>query len=193
MKLSARFLLLSVLLSQMAAAQQATRTVFLVRHAEATSSAPDAALTPAGEKRAECLATMLKDSGINQIFVTDMARTQQTASPLAKALHITPTIVPAKDPNGMIRDVLFNAGGTTLVVGHSDTLGFILARMRAGTVSPIQPNEFDRLYITTLVEGNATQAVLLRYCGSAPAAGGTAPHPAASPATKKATPTTKKK
>lgn len=186
------FIGLGIFLLQAAAAQQGTRTVFLVRHAEATSSAPDASLTPAGQKRAECLAAMFKDAGIKKIFVTDMARTQQTAAPLAQALQITPTIVPAKDPSSMIKDILFNAGGTTLVVGHSDTLGFILARMRAGTVSQIPPTEYDRMYVTTLVEGSATQAIMLHYCGPSTAAGSMTPHPSPKPAAKKATPATKK-
>ena len=60
-----------LLLSELGMTQQETRTVFLVRHAEAASTATDAALTPAGEKRADCLGKMLKEAGIKQIFVTE--------------------------------------------------------------------------------------------------------------------------
>ncbi|HKT51147.1 MAG TPA: phosphoglycerate mutase family protein [Candidatus Angelobacter sp.] len=164
----------ALLLSQLALAQQETRMVYLVRHAEAASTAPDAALTPAGQKRAECLAKTFKDAGIKQIFVTDAKRTQETAAPLAKELKITPTIIPAKDPNKLIQSLLYSSagGGNILVVGHSNTLPFVLARIKAGTVAPIGEDEFDRLFVTTVIESGVTQASTLRYCdcGSAPAA-----------------------
>jgi len=186
MKLILRVVLPALLISQFAAAQQGTRTIFLVRHAEKTSAAPDAVLTPAGEKRAQCLASTLKEAGIKQIFVTEAKRTQQTAAPLAAALKIAPTVVAGKDPNALIRDLLYSGGGNILVVGHSDTLPFVLARIKAGTVAPIADNEYDRMFITTVIEGSATQASTLHYCEGNPAAA-----PAAKPATKKA-PATKK-
>ena len=167
----------ALLLSQLALAQQETRIVYLVRHAEAASTAPDAALTPAGQKRAECLAKTFKDAGIKQIFVSDAKRTQETAAPLAKELNIKPTIIPAKDPNKLIQSLLYSGGGNILVVGHSNTLPFVLARMKAGTVAPIGEDEFDRLFVTTVIESGVTQTSTLRYCdcGAAPAATHAAP------------------
>ena len=144
--------------------------VYLVRHAEKASAAPDTPLSPAGQKRAECLAKTLKEAGIKQIYVTDTKRTQDTAAPLAAALKITPKIIAARDPNSLIRDLLYSGGGNILVVGHSDTIPFILARLKAGTVPPIADNEYDRLFITTVIEGGATQAATLRYCDCLPSA-----------------------
>jgi broad specificity phosphatase PhoE len=170
----------ALLLSQLALAQQETRMVYLVRHAEAASTAPDAALTPAGQKRAECLAKTFKDAGIKQIFVSDAKRTQETAAPLAKELKITPTIIPAKDPNKLIQSLLYSSagGGNILVVGHSNTLPFVLARMKAGTVTPIGEDEFDRLLVTTVIESGVTQASTLRYCDCEAAPASTATHKA---------------
>jgi broad specificity phosphatase PhoE len=169
MKFLTRMILPALLLSQLAAAQRKeTRILFLVRHAEKASAAPDAGLSPAGLKRADCLAKTLKEAGIKQIYVTDTTRTQQTAAPLAAALKITPQIIPARDPNTVIRDLLYAGGGNILVVGHSDTIPFILARVKAGTVPPIAENEYDRLFVTTIIEGGATQAATLRYCDCAP-------------------------
>ncbi|MGZ4876666.1 MAG: phosphoglycerate mutase family protein [Candidatus Angelobacter sp.] len=164
MRLFIRVIFPMLMLAQLAIAQQGTRTIFLVRHAEAASAAPDAALSPAGEKMADCLGKMLKEAGIKQIFVTDAKRTQQTAAPLAHTLKLTPTVVPAKDPNTLIRDLLYSGGGNILVVGHSDTVPFVLARIKAGTVPPIGENEYDRLFVTTIIEGGATEASTLRYC-----------------------------
>ena len=179
------------MLAQMAFAQQETRIVYLVRHAEAASSAPDAALTPAGQKRAECLARTFKDAGIKQIFVSDAKRTQETAAPLAKELKITPTIVPAKDPRTLIRDLLYAGGGSILVVSHSNELPFVLARMHAGTVTPIGEDEYDRLFVTTVIESGATQVSTLRYCECGPVPAAPGHHATATKSGKKA-PTKKK-
>jgi phosphohistidine phosphatase SixA len=189
MRIFLRLIVPAILLTQIATAQQQTRTVYLVRHAEATSSAPDAPLTPAGEKRADCLAKMMKEAGIKQIYVTDMKRTQQTAAPLAKALGMAPKVIPAKDPNQLIQDLLYAGGGNILVVGHSDTLPFILARMKAGAVN-IGANDFDRMFVTTVIEGGSTQASTLHYCDCGGAPGAAMATPAPSP--KKKGPTTKK-
>jgi phosphohistidine phosphatase SixA len=171
----------SLLLCSLASAQQNVRTIFLVRHAEKSGADSDT-LSPAGEKRAECLAKMLKDANIKTIYVTDAKRTQQTAAPLAKALKLTPTILPAKDPNTLIRDLFYGSGGDILVVGHSDTLPFILARIKAGTVPAIADNEYDRLFVVTISESAATPVTTLRYCDCA------TPAPAVQPAPKKAPP-----
>src|SRR6478672_6971297 len=156
----------ALLLCQLAAAQQNVRTVFLVRHAEKASAAADAPLSPEGEKRAECLASTLRDAGIKQIYVTDVMRTQQTAAPLAKALKIKPTIVPAKDPNALIKNLVYTGGGNILVVGHSDTVPFVIARLQGGTVAPIGENEYDRMFVMTVAEAAGMPAATLHYCSA---------------------------
>jgi phosphohistidine phosphatase SixA len=170
----------ALLLCQLAAAQQNVRTIFLVRHAEKASAAADAPLSAEGEKRAECLATTLKDAGIKQIYVTDAVRTQQTAAPLAKALKIKPTILPAKDPNALIKNLVYTGGGNILVVGHSDTVPFVIARLQGGTVAPIGENEYDRLFVMTIVEAAGMPASTLHYCiaGTPAKATPTPAHPA---------------
>jgi phosphohistidine phosphatase SixA len=181
----------ALLLCQMAAAQQNVRTIFLVRHAEKASNAADAPLSPEGEKRAECLATTLKDAGIKQIYVTDATRTQQTAAPLAKALKIKPTIIAAKDPNALIKNLVYTGGGNILVVGHSDTVPFVIARLQGASVQPIPENEYDRMYVLTIAEAAGMPAVMLHYCSAgspaktAPKPAHPAKHPTKSPPMKK--------
>jgi phosphohistidine phosphatase SixA len=174
----------ALLLCQLAAAQQNVRTVFLIRHGEKTSAQGDAPLSPEGQKRAECLAGMLKDAGIKQIYVTDAMRTQQTAAPLARALKITPKILPAKDSNALIKDLIYTGGGNILVVGHSDTVPFVIARMQGGTVQPIGENEYDRMFVMTIAEAAGMPAATLHYCstGAPPKAAPTPAHPAKTPA-----------
>src|SRR3954464_3301384 len=73
-------------------------TIFFVRHAEkATTGGDDMDISEAGRGRAESLATVLKDAEISAIYTTEFRRTQQTAAPLAKAIHVEPSVIPAKD------------------------------------------------------------------------------------------------
>jgi broad specificity phosphatase PhoE len=173
------------LLCQAASAQQNIRTIFLVRHAETGAAMQGDELSPAGVQRAHCLARMLKDANIKQIYVTDAKRTQETAAPVAKQLKLTPTIHPQKDPNALIRDLFYGTGGDILVIAHKDTLPFIIARLNAGKVPPIADSEYDRLFVITITEGAATPVTTLRYCEC----GGT-PAPAAQPTPKKPLPKT---
>jgi len=75
-----------------------TQTVVLVRHAErAGGMAPEIGLSDAGKCRAQVLSGMLADAGVTSIFTSDVARTQQTAEPLAKKLGIRAETLDAKD------------------------------------------------------------------------------------------------
>ncbi len=171
-------------------AQPGGRTIFLVRHAEkAEAPAGDPPLTAAGQKRAECLAQVLKDSGIKRIYVTDTKRTQQTAEPLAKALNIKPTVLPGRDTPTLVRDLFYTAGGNALVVGHSNTIPVIIQRLQGGNVT-IGDNEFDRLFVLTITgDGSGTTAANLHVCAasgaSAPMMGGTATKKTTTPPKKK--------
>jgi broad specificity phosphatase PhoE len=188
-----RFAASALLLSQFAIAQQQpsphSSTIVLVRHAEKASNDPDAPLSAQGLERAACLAHVLKDAAIKRIYVTDTKRTQQTAEPLARALGLKPTIVPANDMSTLIRDVFYGTGGNALVVGHSNTLPLIITRVQAGTIPPIGENEYDGMYVLTVLEGSSTPVLKLHYCAaSAPS---TAPANMEPP--KKKTPPAKKK
>jgi broad specificity phosphatase PhoE len=184
-KTATRLVFIGFLLCQLAAAQT-PHTVFFVRHAEkASAPADDPGLNAAGEKRAECLAKMLQEAGIKQIYVTDAKRTQQTAAPLAAALKLTPAIIPGKDPNALISKLTYAGAGNVLVVGHSNTLQFVLARLRAGDVKQIGEDEYDRMFVVSMAEGRAASVATLRYCecGTTVPAGKPASSP--KPATKK--------
>lgn len=129
---------------------------------------------------------MLKDAGIKQIYATEVTRTQQTAAPLAKALKIKPTILPAKDSNALIKNLVYAGGGNILVVGHSDTIPFVVGRIQGASAQPMAENEYDRMYVLTVAEAAGMPAVTLHYCsaGSPAKAAPTPAHPA-KPAVKK--------
>jgi phosphohistidine phosphatase SixA len=188
-----QFGLAALLFSQIAGAQQQpssrNSTIVLVRHAEKASNEPDAPLSAQGQERAACLARVLKDAAIKRIYVTDTKRTQQTAEPLARALNIKPTIVPANDTSTLIKDVFYGTGGNALVVGHSNTLPLLITRVQAGTIPPIGENEYDGLYVLTVMEGASTPVLKLHYCAASAPSGA----PANMGPAHKATPTPVKK
>jgi len=147
------------------AAEQA-RTVILVRHAErAGGMAADVGLSEAGRCRAGALARMLADADIQKIFITEVARTQQTAQPLAETLKVRPEIVPAKDVEQLLAKL--QTGGTALVVGHSNTIPQILEKLGAGTIKPIADDEFDRLFVVTGKDPSRVSLVTFHYAGCA--------------------------
>lgn len=154
----------TLLIGHVAFAQQGARTIFIVRHAEATGTDVNATLTPAGEQRAQCLARTLADAGIRQIFVSEAKRTQQTAAPLATQLKINPSTVAANDVSSLVRNLLYGTAGNVLVVGHSNTVPVIIQRLQAGNVPAITEKEFDRMFVVTVMEGSGTPVASLRYC-----------------------------
>jgi len=134
-------------------------TVIFTRHAEKSLTPPtDPSLTEAGQRRAELLAAMLADSGVEAIYVTELRRTQQTAAPLAERVHIKPTIVPAKDVNQLVNDIRSRKKGVVVVVGHSNTLPKIIAAL-GGPSLEIPDDRYDNLFILTL---EPTRSALLR-------------------------------
>lgn len=130
-------------------------TIVLVRHAERADAgtgpptmAADPSLSDAGRARAASLAAMLKDAGVTAIFATEFKRTQETAMPLARALGLEPTTVPAKDVTGLV-DRLRKARGTVLVVGHSNTVPEIIKALGVPTAPSIADDEYDNLFIVS--------------------------------------------
>jgi broad specificity phosphatase PhoE len=139
--------------------------IFLVRHAE--RAAGDAALlNAAGEERARCLAQTLRDAHITKIFATDVKRTQQTAEPLARQLHLELTVVPKNNTDGLLRDLQESKKDRVLVVGHADTLPTILERLGAGSLSSDQM-DYDRMMIVPVLDGKTQPVISIHYCAPA--------------------------
>ena len=162
----------ALFICQLASAQQNNRTIFLVRHAEPASAAPVASLSASGEKRAQCLAQTLADSGIKQIYVSDAKRAQQTAAPLAAQLRLKPSEIATKDISKTVRNLLYGGTGNTLFIGDGDMLPLIVQRLQAGKVSAISDSEFDRLFVISVAEGSSAPAATLRYCEGGVTGGG---------------------
>lgn len=143
--------------------------VFLVRHAEKVDHSRDADLSEAGYLRAAELARTLADAGIECIHSSDFIRTRETAKPVA---HLFGLEVELYDPRDLdtLADQLKASGGRHLVVGHSNTTPAMVEILGGDPGSAIEENEYDRLYILSIVKGEV-KTVLLRYgkpCSSLP-------------------------
>ena len=169
-KLLGRVLVLLVLLS-VASAAYGQVTVILTRHAEKATTPPkDPPLNKAGNKRAEALATMLADSGVDAIYTTEFQRTQLTAAPLAARIHVKPIVLPANDTGALVKAIRARDSGVVVVVGHSNTLPEIIAAL-GGPPLKIPESEYDNLFV--LAVGPAHSSLLrLHYGSSAPAKSG---------------------
>ena len=152
-----RWLLLTLVVFVIALPSCAQVTVILTRHAEKGASPPkDPPLSEAGEKRANLLASMLADSGVEAIYVTEFQRTQMTAAPLAARVHVQPTVL--SDTQQLIKAIRARQSGVVVVVGHSNTLPEIIAGLGGPKVNIADP-EYDNLFVLTV---GPSQSSLLR-------------------------------
>ena len=149
-----RRFLLSAVLVLVSASSALAQSVFVVRHAERADTAAGASpmmasdpdLSDAGRARAQSLAAMLKDAGVTAIFTTQYKRTRQTAEPLAKTLGLEVTVVNANDMAGLIEKVKA-ATGNVLVVGHSNTVGDVVAKLGVADPPKVGDNDYDNLFV----------------------------------------------
>jgi broad specificity phosphatase PhoE len=146
----------------------AQTSVFVVRHAEradaAAGTAPmmatDPDLSEVGKARAQSLATALKDAGITAIYTTEYKRTKQTGEPLAKALGIQVTAVPAREMPALL-EKLKAATGNVLVIGHSNTVGEVIAGLGVAEPVKLTDSDYDNLFV--VVRGEKPTLIRLHF------------------------------
>ena len=171
-----------LLLSQLVFAQQATSpvtTVFLIRHAErADEPRQDPPLTEKGVARSEALARLLSNAGIKAIYTSQFARTKLTAEPLAKQLGVTATPLSLKispsNPRAIadestketVDKILSHAGGSVLVVGHSNSIPDVIKMLGADVTPTIDEKQFDNLFIVTVYAKGKAKVTHLKYGGA---------------------------
>ncbi len=146
-------LLLLLIVSGAGAASAQAGYVVLARHAEKSGPTDTASLTPVGRQRATDLAAVLASTRLDAIISTQYTRTRQTAAPIAAQMSITPTIV---DGGGRVMahaaDVArtidaLASGSAVLVVGHSNTLGPIIAALGGPRLADLCDLEYSTLLV----------------------------------------------
>jgi broad specificity phosphatase PhoE len=161
----ARGLILAAIFAALLPSVLPAATIILVRHAERSAAmSADALLSPAGEERAMLLAQVLKDAGIQRIYVTEFRRTQQTAEPIATKLHLTPVVIVQNDKDALVSRLRkLGESETVLVVGHANTVPLIIERLGAGPVAAMPDAEYDRLTVVVTGARGKAHVVTLRY------------------------------
>jgi len=140
--------------------------IYLVRHAEPVpppynENPPNPGLGENGKERAALLAHLLSDAHIATIYSTNLNRTKETAEPLRAQLNTTLQYYDLKTMQD-IADIMRATPGVYLVTGHSNTTPQMVKLLGGDPGDPINENEFDRLYVVTIIDGQVS-TVLLRY------------------------------
>jgi broad specificity phosphatase PhoE len=165
-------LILSVAAAAHAAAQTKPTVVILVRHGEkAAAPADDPPLTEAGKARAKALAAALADANVEAVITTELARTRETARPLADArglametVHSGPRDAHAKAVADAVRA---HAGRTVLVVGHSNTIAAIIAALGGPKMPDICDTQYSNLF-TLILDGSSVRLIRSTYGAASP-------------------------
>jgi broad specificity phosphatase PhoE len=142
--------------------------VLLVRHAEkGAQPLQDPPLTSGGEERARALVAVARDAGVSAIITTQFERTRKTAEPTAIALRITPEVVTAgpaaQHAKAVAEQVLKHAGGTVLVVGHSNTIPAIMGALGAPQPRDLCDSEYDQLFVVVIGDAGPPRLIRSRY------------------------------
>ncbi len=142
----------------------AQRAVILVRHAEKVDSSDDPLLSAVGEERAKKLAAMLKDAGVTAVVTSEYKRTQLTAAPLVQSLRLTPVVLSSKKPEdtvALLREK--HASDVVLVVGHSNTVPAMLAKLGVDKNVTIGDVDYDNLFIVVPHDRGTPTFLRLRF------------------------------
>ena len=86
--------------------------------------------------------------------------TNQTAAPIARAAHLSPTVVPANDVPGLVEKLrVLNANA--LVVGHGNTIPDLLKALGITTPISIPEDDYTEIFLVSL--GDPPQLLWLHY------------------------------
>lgn len=141
-------------------------TVILVRHAEKKIEPdnPDPDLTPAGVERAQQLARMFGDAGVNAIYATQYKRTQQTVKPLSDRIGVPTTLLNSNQTDELVSRIQTSHRGQTIfIAGHNNTVPAILSALTGETYPPIPETEYDNLFIVTIYRFGKAKVTKLKY------------------------------
>ncbi|MDL1893435.1 histidine phosphatase family protein [Sphingobacteriales bacterium CHB3] len=137
-------------------------TVILVRHAERLNDTDTTSISEAGLERAEQLAQALRSYPLKRIFVSEKHRTLQTAAATAVLFNLQPVQIRANAIRGFADSVKAHRGDAILIVGHSDTVPNIIAKLGVSSPPAIETSDFDDLFVVTVFRFRSTM-VHLKY------------------------------
>ena len=154
-----------ILLAYFATFSRPVTTVILVRHADKIIEPnPDPDLSPPGFERAQEIARVFGDSGVNAIYATQFKRTQQTVKPLADHSGVPVTLIDANQTEQLVNRILTDhRGQTVFVAGHNNSVPAIVSALSGETYPVIPESEYDNLFIVTIYRFGKAKVVKLKY------------------------------
>lgn len=145
-------------------------TVFVVRHAEQIETTEeDPPLSADGRARAQALAHVLGEAGIDAVVVSDRRRSRQTAAPVVARTGARVVEIAREDVEEIAARIRAGAGSAVLVVGHSDTVGPIVETLGGGELDPIVSDDYDDLFVVRLEPDGTIVVEHLQYGEPTPA------------------------
>src|SRR5436190_41133 len=141
-------------------------TIILIRHAEKIidPNNPDVDLSSAGQARAQELARMFGDAGIEAIYATQYRRTQETVKPLSERTGVPVTIVNSKGTADLLAQIRAQHSGQTIfIAGHNNTVPEIIASLGGPQYPTIPESEYDNLFVVTVYRTGKAKVVKMKY------------------------------
>jgi broad specificity phosphatase PhoE len=141
-------------------------TVIIVRHAEKIidPNNNDVDLNEAGQARAQEIARVFGDAGINAIYATQYKRTQETVKPLADKIGISITIVNSKKTNDLVAQIRAQHSGQTIfIAGHNNSVPEIITALGGPQYPTIPESEYDNLFVVTVYRTGKAKVVKMKY------------------------------
>jgi 2,3-bisphosphoglycerate-dependent phosphoglycerate mutase len=160
-------LVLFVLSFTASLAQDVVTTFVLIRHAEKdlTQSTNDPDLSAEGKKRAQRLAAMFNEGEVTAIYSTPYKRTRQTVEVLAAKKGLALQEYSANKEEEIDAMLKTHAGGTIIVVGHSNTIPWFANKLLGvEKYRPMEDDDYDNVWIVSLIEkGKTAKLIWLNY------------------------------
>jgi broad specificity phosphatase PhoE len=154
-----------ILLAYFATFSRPVTTVILVRHADKIIEPnPDPDLSPPGIERAQEIARVFVDAGVNAIYATQFKRTQQTVKPLADRISLPVTVLEANQTEQLVNRILTDhRGQTVFIAGHNNSVPAIVSALSGESYPVIPESEYDNLFIVTIYRFGKAKVVKLKY------------------------------
>jgi broad specificity phosphatase PhoE len=175
-------LLLPALVFLYLTAWQTETTILLVRHTERAAGDPPAGecpppgmgegvresvgptVTEEGKARAEALAHVASETNVSAVYVSEYCRSQWSVRPFIARAGLAPKQFAASDVRGLIRDILTeHRGGTVLVSSHSDRIPQIISGLGAPEAPQLADGDYDDLFVITVYRFGSPRVLRLKY------------------------------
>ncbi|MEW6997852.1 phosphoglycerate mutase family protein [Colwelliaceae bacterium BS250] len=138
---------------------QASKYIYLIRHAEKQLDVKDPSLTVCGVQRAQSIAKQLELIAIDNVFSTNYQRTLQTAKPVAQSKNVVIKHYNPKELEAFAIE-LKQLPGNSVIVGHSNTTAVLAGLLTNIELTSFDESIYDRLYQVVIIGGNAQLQIL---------------------------------